>query len=416
VAFAEVAVIGAGAAGLVCARELTRAGLSATVFEASDDIGGTWIYDPSAGVHGSMYASLRTNLPTDLMAFRDFPFDARGGGEAQWPRFVGHREVRIYLERFAQTFGVLEQIRFNHRVESVERRGHRWILRTRDRQDRASVGGFDGVAVCNGHYHRPEVPDLPGLEQFAGRVVHSHDYRVPDPYRGRRVAILGAKSSGIDISGELAGVAAEVFLCARDQQGAPQRTGIEVRAPIASIEGQTLELADGSRLEHIDDLLLCTGYCYDFPFFPARPDFVTLEPKWIHPLWLDLIAIRAPNLAFIGLPFQVVPFPQMEIQARVFAHLLSGRIVLPRPAMLLQEHARKVAALQAAGVARRHYFRHGAQQFAYYDALARRVGSPPLPPWFQPLYEATSAAKRADPDGYRDAVLPAGDRVPATSA
>ena len=75
----KVAVVGAGAAGLVAARELLRAHHEVTVFEQSSTVGGVWVYqresesDPlgqtGPRLHASMYASLRTNLPRDLMAF-----------------------------------------------------------------------------------------------------------------------------------------------------------------------------------------------------------------------------------------------------------------------------------------------------------------------------------------------------------
>lgn len=378
----RVAVIGAGAGGLVCARELLRVGLVPEVLEASDRVGGTWVYDERPQQHGAMYASLRTNLPTDVMAFTDVPFEADRG-------FPGHAEVLAYLERFAEP--LLPYVRFGRRVESVTQAG-----------DGFAVDGerYDAVAVCTGHYHAPYVPDLPGLASFGGRVTHSHDYRCPDPFIGRRVALLGAKSSGIDISGELA-EHATVWLCARDLDDAPHREGIEYRRPIVAIEGQALVLDDGTRIEAVDDLLLCTGYDYAFGFLDVEG--LTIEPKWVHPLWLDFIAVHAPRLAFLGLPFQVVPFPLMEMQARVFAGQLAGRLAQPSPTQMLAEFEASVATLEADGVPRRHFFKYGPKQFAYIDDLARRAGSPPMPTSFRARYEATGAARRADPDGYRDA-------------
>ena len=84
----KVAVIGAGAAGLVTARELTRAGHEVTVFEQGNEVGGTWIYRPESEpdplgqtgsrIHSSMYASMRTNLPRDVMAFSITPLIHQG--------------------------------------------------------------------------------------------------------------------------------------------------------------------------------------------------------------------------------------------------------------------------------------------------------------------------------------------------
>ena len=378
----RVAVIGAGAGGLVCAQELLRAGTDAVVLEASDRVGGTWAYDPRPQQHGAMYASLRTNLPTDVMAFVDAPFEAS-------QRFPGHAEVLAYLERYAAD--LRSHIRFGHRVRRLARSGDGFAV---DEEH------FDAVAVCTGHYHAAFVPRLPGLESFTGRASHSHDYRTPEPFAGRRVVLLGAKASGIDISGDLVGHAAKVWLCARELGDAPERPGIEYRASIERIDGTELRLTDGTRLNDVDDLLFCTGYDYAFPFL--EDGLVTVEPKWVHPLWLDAICIRAPRLAFIGLPFQVVPFPLMQMQSRVFAHLLAGRIPQPGPAKMLAEHEASVSALDAEGVPRRHRFKYGPRQFDYVDRLAEMTGGPPMGAAFRAQYEAASAARRADPDGYRD--------------
>ena len=66
--------------------------------------------------------------------------------------------------------------------------------------------------VCNGHYSVPARPAIPGLEQFGGRVEHSHDYRGPEQYTGEAVVVLGAAASGTDISMELATTATTVYL------------------------------------------------------------------------------------------------------------------------------------------------------------------------------------------------------------
>lgn len=102
------AVIGAGAAGLVTARELLRQGHLVTVYEQTPQPGGVWVYTDAidsdvlgvdahrSRVHSSMYKGLRTNLPRELMGYSDFPFHPSFMGEGvsiDPRRFCGHDEV-----------------------------------------------------------------------------------------------------------------------------------------------------------------------------------------------------------------------------------------------------------------------------------------------------------------------------------
>ncbi|CAL8462038.1 g1569 [Coccomyxa elongata] len=127
----RVGVIGAGAAGLVTARELLREGHRPTVFEQGTRVGGVWVYTDKveephgdvgqAGavderVHSSMYANLRTNLPREVMSYTDFPFTQSWGDPR---RFCGHAEVEAYLEAFAAAFDLEKHIRFNTPVLRV---------------------------------------------------------------------------------------------------------------------------------------------------------------------------------------------------------------------------------------------------------------------------------------------------------
>lgn len=69
---------------------------------------------------------------------------------------------------------------------------------------------FDAVVLCNGHYTVGHVPHIPGIESFRGRRIHSHQYRMPETYAGKRVCILGASWSGLDISLEVSQYANKV--------------------------------------------------------------------------------------------------------------------------------------------------------------------------------------------------------------
>lgn len=171
-----VAVIGAGAAGLSAALELRREGHSVVVYERENRIGGIWAYTPETEsdpmgsdparrvVHSSLYASLRTNLPREVMGYRIYPFVGPGKDPR---RFPCHGEVLEYLRDFAAEFGIEEMVRFGREVWHVGLiEDRKWIVRSKKRD-----GGdgddevYDAVVVCNGHYTEPRIAQIPGNVQ-----------------------------------------------------------------------------------------------------------------------------------------------------------------------------------------------------------------------------------------------------------
>ncbi|KAG5538627.1 hypothetical protein RHGRI_019252 [Rhododendron griersonianum] len=201
----KVAIIGAGVSGLVAARELLREGHRVVVYEKSNQPGGTWIYDTRVEsdplgldpkreiVHSSLYSSLRTNLPRHLMGFSDYPFTDRVYGDPR--NFPGHEEVLKFLKDFAREFGLTELIRFETEVVRVERfdsgdDDYEWVVESRT-SGASDEEEFQAVVVCTGHYAEPIVANLPGIEQWPGKQLHSHNYRVPDPFQNQ-VGIIEA--------------------------------------------------------------------------------------------------------------------------------------------------------------------------------------------------------------------------------
>lgn len=175
----KVAVIGAGVSGLVAARELTREGHAVTVFEKSDRVGGTWVYSPDTDsdlsglepgrkvVHGSLYRSLRTNLPRPIMGFSDYPFPepAESFGDPRF--FPAHEEVLAFLEGFARETGVVGLVRFGAEVVRVRmgRRKDEWAVEFRrgeGEEEESEVEVFEAVVVCNGHHTEPRLANIPG--------------------------------------------------------------------------------------------------------------------------------------------------------------------------------------------------------------------------------------------------------------
>lgn len=188
----HVAVIGAGAAGLVAARELRREGHGVVVFERGTQVGGSWVYtpevesdplgsDPSRSVvHSSLYESLRTNLPRECMGFRDYPFVRREGKGRDSRRFPNHREVLMYLEDFADYFEIGELVRFETEVvfAGLGEAG-KWRVKSRpSRSDSECVDEiYDAVVICNGHYFQPRIAHIPGSFLPPPKLIYMPRYR-----------------------------------------------------------------------------------------------------------------------------------------------------------------------------------------------------------------------------------------------
>ncbi|CAI0395080.1 unnamed protein product [Linum tenue] len=228
-----VCVIGAGPSGLVAARELRKEGHRVVLFEQKHDVGGQWLFDPDVEkedplgrtkfmeVHSSIYNSLRLLSPREIMGYTDFPFLMKEGLGRDTRRFPGHRELWLYLKEFSVHFGIRELIRFNTRVEYVgmlEDVDYDLSIDRVERNGEVVEEVFDAVVVGNGQYSYPQLPSIKGMKTWKRKQMHSHVYRVPQPFQNQVVVMVGNSLSAQDISMELAGVAKEVHISSRSQK------------------------------------------------------------------------------------------------------------------------------------------------------------------------------------------------------
>ncbi|KAM3734898.1 hypothetical protein ACB098_10G048500 [Castanea mollissima] len=321
----HVAVIGAGAAGLVTARELRREGHSVVVFERGDQVGGTWAYtqnvesDPigveptRTRVHSSLYDSLRTNIPREAMGFRDYPFVPKDDPDRDPRRFPGHREVLMYLQDFTREFRIDELVRFETEVVRVRlaEEEEEWKIKSKQRSMGLELDEiFDAVVVCNGHFTQPRVAYIPGINDWPGKQMHSHNYRDPKPFRDQVVVLIGNSVSAFDISWELAGVAKEVHIAARtviDEtfRKQPAYDNMWLHPMIKDVcEDGSVNFLDGS-IVIANIILHCTGYEYHFPFLETN-GIVTVDDNRVGPLYNHIFPpALAPRLSFVGLLWKV---------------------------------------------------------------------------------------------------------------
>lgn len=327
----KVAVIGAGAAGLVTARALSsKHGIQVTVLEKNKNVGGVWAYEKSK--HRPMYKNLRTNLPKEIMAFREFPFNSDTNVKS--PSFVTHKDVQRYLMSYCNKFDLEKLIQFGSQVEQlricVEHKSSiveewpqielAWVQNgTRHSQT------FDAVCVCNGHYAAPSIPTIQGIEYFKGETLHSIEYDDPLDFAGKTVLCIGGRASGADIAREISAHAKKVYLsdstCPEPLvDGQPHKQGNVLWVPRTEAinRDSTIVFQRCSETPQVDTIIYCTGYDYKFPFINEKSNLelsVVPGERRVSPLYDQLWHAYYPNLTFIGLQHSIVPFPFFELQA-----------------------------------------------------------------------------------------------------
>ena len=381
----RIAVIGGGAAGLAAARILQRDApqVQVTLLEEKQSLGGVWNYQPKATTVESktpghktnpMYAGLRTNLPKELMQFREYPWtlpspstntDSSSSTSTSTSSYMTHGQVLDYLQSYASHFQV--KVQYGCSVTNVQLSDPNepsrffgglagpkfrvdWTQRstsenTNGKQDHAPVESkesqlFDGVCVCNGHYAKPAVPHIPGLEQyFQGQTLHSIEYDTPQVFADKTVLCIGGRASGADLCRELVPFAEHIYLsdtsCSAAQEFGPKVTyvpeTVAVR-PDGSVEfanasnnsdndnGSNSDNGNDNKKDNIhptvDVIIYCTGYDYAFEFL--QNDLVETSQRRVQPLYEQLWHARYPTLAFVGLPHSVVPFPLFEAQMEAY--------------------------------------------------------------------------------------------------
>ncbi|XP_048535967.1 flavin-containing monooxygenase FMO GS-OX-like 8 [Triticum urartu] len=364
-------------AGLASARELRREGHDVTVLEQNADVGGQWLYDPRSDgaddplgaaetvkVHGSLYASLRAISARENMGFTDFHFAPKDGRDGR--RFPGHREVQLYLRDFCDAFGLMEAVRLNTRVLRVAMAvapTRKWTVRSvHEGTEEEEV--FDAVVVANGHYSQPRLPSIQGMEAWRGRQMHSHSYRVPEPFRGDVVVVVGCGASGKDIAMEVRGVAKEVHLVAKSMEEvtpglakvlAKHSANLHLQLHVERLcEDGLVVFGGGGSGVLADTIIYCTGYNYSFPFLHTA-GAVTVDDNRVGPLFEHVFPPSlAPSLSFVGIPIKVFAPRFFEAQAKWGAQVLSGRRTLPPEQEMMRSVEEYYRAREIAGVPKKY--------------------------------------------------------------
>ncbi|KAH9828349.1 dimethylaniline monooxygenase [Teratosphaeria destructans] len=454
----SVAVIGAGISGVVAAVHLKRAGLNVTVFERSGRAGGVWVFDERIA-KDAPYPSILPSIgdsPADIhvsakksTSRADSPIDGQEPTSAScediclqhappgpcydglknnvstiemevscqtWPtgteEFVPHHVLAAYIQEAAKSNDVERLIKYNTKVEQVQRERDGWLLESStldlvQGEPHLSTQRhvFDAIVVASGHYHACKIPDFPGLEQwkkrYPDRVQHSKRYRRPDGFKDQNVLIVGAGVSSTDIARELGPLAKTVYQSSRSgpydlpshllpANAARVNAVASFDALSEQVPGEddtdpipgTVTLASGEKLCNIHQVILATGYHVSFPFMrqyhddekisaEADEEVLVTDGQQTHNLYKDILYIPDPTLSFIGVPYHVATFSFFEFQAQALAQVLAGRVTLPQTDVMRAEYNEK---LRRKGAGREfHSLKKEGDEIAYVDELVRMV-------------------------------------------
>nr|WP_241730973.1 MULTISPECIES: NAD(P)/FAD-dependent oxidoreductase [unclassified Dietzia] len=179
----DVLVVGAGFSGLGAAIRLAEDGVDdVIVVERGSDVGGTW--------RDNSYPGAACDVPSHLYSYS---FALNPG----WSRaFSPQGEIYDYIRRVTHDTGVREKIRFGVEVTAArfeETRG-RWAVSTTAGEYDARVLVLGVGALCE-----PRLPEIDGIDDFAGPVFHTARWDHSVPLAGRRVAVIGTGASAVQV-------------------------------------------------------------------------------------------------------------------------------------------------------------------------------------------------------------------------
>ncbi|MFE9788508.1 flavin-containing monooxygenase [Nocardia salmonicida] len=185
----EIVIVGAGFSGIGVAIELRKTGFDDfVIIDEADGVGGTW--------HWNTYPGVAVDIPSFSY---QFSFEQR----TDWSRvYAPGRELKAYAESCVDKYELRPRIRFGTTVTGADfdEEADRWVLHTADGSELTARFVISATGVLT----RPKLPDIPGIESFAGTVMHTSRWDHRQDLRGKRVAIIGTGASAVQVIPEIA--------------------------------------------------------------------------------------------------------------------------------------------------------------------------------------------------------------------
>ncbi|OBB27153.1 4-hydroxyacetophenone monooxygenase [Mycolicibacterium peregrinum] len=199
----SVIVIGCGESGVLAGVRLKQAGIDFTIVEKNAGPGGTW--------WENSYPGARVDVANHFYCYSFEPSN-------HWDHFFAEQhELRQYFRDVVDRHDLEPNIRWNTEVVSAAWDCEMWNVTVRSK-DGTETFRANAVITAVGQLNRPQIPDFPGAETFAGPAFHSAAWDHDVDVTGKRVALIGAGASGFQIAPAIAGKVAHLTVFQRTAQ------------------------------------------------------------------------------------------------------------------------------------------------------------------------------------------------------
>ena len=252
----DVLIVGAGISGIGCAHYLQRhhPQRSFTILEARERLGGTWDL--------FRYPGVRSDSDLHTFGFEFKPWVSENA-------IAGGAEILDYIREAARENGIDQHIRTNHRVVSLSWSSADacWFATVERSGARPLRISADWIFAATGYYRYDAgyLPELPGLQNYTGRVVHPQKWPRNLEYAGKRVVVIGSGATAVTLVPALAEKAAHVTML---QRSPSYIMSLPRRDPLAAKLTQWLGPERGYAWTRRKNILLQTGlyqFCQRFP-------------------------------------------------------------------------------------------------------------------------------------------------------
>lgn len=215
----KVAIIGAGFSGLAVAIALRRLRIPFVIIERQADVGGTWQLNtyPEARVDTSSY-------------LYQYKFEKR----YPWPEFYASQSSMLgYLRHVAAKYDIRRDILFSTKLEAATwtESESRWTLGLEDPTGQRRQIKADVLVSASGLFSAPKFPDIPGIETFQNKMLHTAAWDHSYNFTGKRIALIGNGSSGVQIMPRLAAEAQSLTVYQRTPSWIVEMKGYKSLVP-----------------------------------------------------------------------------------------------------------------------------------------------------------------------------------------